>query len=119
LQVKGSSAVIKYRDRDGVIQAIVVDANELDSHRVGQESNITYKAVKDGTPFGIDWSIVYPNGIVIPSSDIQEVMYAQGIYTLEDLVINSVKLVQAVNSLARWTGAKIIHQVKEVLGGSE
>lgn len=119
VNVRGVSAIVTYRDKDGVLQAAIVDSDDLDSHRAGQEANITQKAMKQSTPYGIDWSLVFPDGIVIPSKDIQEVMYSQGIYTLEELIENTNKFIQAINGLARWSAAKLIRKVKEVLGGTE
>lgn len=115
--VRGRSAVVQYEDEDGVNQAVVVDSEVVASHRVGALQGISEDVVLDGTPYGIDWSIPYPDGIVIPPGDIQNIMYSHGIYTIEDLIKNSNVLVQAINALIRLTSAKVMTQVKDSVGG--
>jgi hypothetical protein len=106
---------VTYDDENGNIQAAIIDASQLRSDRVGKEIEIDDQALLTSTPYGIDWSVVFPDGIVIPSTDVQRVLYSNGIISLLDVLSNVNAVLNAVNSLTRLTSAKIVRYVRDTM----
>jgi hypothetical protein len=111
IQQKGSVAIIKYEDDYGVKQCGIIDSN----HVRGKTFDVANKVVETATPYGIDWDVVYPNGLVINASDIQEALYGLGIYTLDDIRKNTNGVISAINSILRMTNAKLMNHARTTL----
>ena len=111
IERKGNVAIIKFQDMHGVPQCGIIDVNLVK----GSTFEVADKVIKTATPYGIDWSVVYPNGLVISADDIQETLYGKGIYTLNDLRRNTNGVIAAINSILKLTNAKLINHARAIL----
>ena len=111
IEHKGGVAIIEYRDGDGVRQCGIIDGSLVK----GKEFTVNDKVIKTATPYGIDWNVVYPNGLVISADDIQEALYGLGIYTLDDLRRNTNGVIAAINSILKLNNAKLINHARVIL----
>jgi hypothetical protein len=111
------STIITYIT-DGIIQAAIVDSVQLGKERIGREIEIDDKILETSTPYGVDWSVVFPDGLVIDPATIQGVLYNNGIISLQDVLSNTNAVVTAVNQLTRLTGARLIQNIRKVMEAS-
>ncbi len=111
IERKGNVAIIKFQDMHGVPQCGIIDVNLVK----GSTFEVADKVIKTATPYGIDWSVVYPNGLVISADDIQETLYGAGIYTLNDLRRNTNGVIASINSILKLNNAKLINHAKVTL----
>ncbi len=111
IEHKGSIAIIKFRDDNGVPQCGIIDGSLVK----GKSFSVSDKVIKTATPYGIDWDVVYPNGLVISADDIQETLYGAGIYTLNDLRRNTNGVIASINSILKLNNAKLINHARAIL----
>ena len=114
VKIRGRAAIVKYKDAQNVSQCIIIDSASLPG---GKEFELDSTIIDTATPYGIDWSIVYPAGFVVTSADLQEALYEIGIYTLEDVLRGTPQVMEALRNLIRLNSAKLIKGAKHVLGG--
>ena len=113
----GNASVVLYRDKYNVQQACIVDTKYVKSTKPWSKFEIHSKAIKESTPYGIDWSVVYPDGLVLYPDLIQEAFYKKGIITISDLTRNTNDVISVINSLTRMNCTMLINNVRTVLGG--
>lgn len=111
IEHKGNIAIVKYKDKDGVTQCGIIDGSLVS----GKEFSVPNNVLDTATPYGIDWSIVYPSGLVIDANVIQEALYGLGIYTLNDVRKNANGVIAAINSVLRLTNAKLLKKARTTL----
>lgn len=111
INIKGSIAIVQFRDNDGILQCGIIDAQLVK----GKEFEVSNTVIRTATPFGIDWSVVYPDGIVISSADLQEALYGMNIITLDDLRKNTVGVIAAINSLLKLSSGKLLNHARQAL----
>jgi hypothetical protein len=112
LKLQRNSAIISYLDEDKVFQAYIIDSKDLKTSRVGDEFEVEDNILSAATPYGVDWSVVFPNGLNLSAGDFQNVMYRRGIISLEDLKKNPSIIGQAIQELLNMSVSKIYHTVK-------
>jgi len=111
IERKGNVATVKFQDMHGVPQCGIIDGDLV----TGKTFEVAHDVIKTATPYGIDWGIVYPNGLVISADDIQETLYGVGIYTLNDLRRNTNGVIAAMNSILKLSSAKLINHARIIL----
>lgn len=112
LSQHGSSSLILYTDSDGVFQACIVDSEDVMTSRVGEEFTLEDTVLSTATPYGIDWSVPFPDGVTITPGDFQNVMYRHGVISLEDLKSNTNAVVDALQELLRLSSISLYKAVK-------
>ena len=110
VRIEGKSAII-IRGND----AFIVDADLLSSERAGTMVGVSKDALKYATPYGIDWNVVFPDGLCVNVSKLQEILYAKGIISIEDLKHNPTVLVEALHQLLKISATTVYLTAKEVL----
>ena len=115
IKKSGLSAIIMYRNNDGFLNAAIIDSKDLPTERTSIEFEISDKILSTSTPYGVDWTVVFPDGIVIQPVDIQEVLYSNGIIAMIDIIHNTVAVISAINSLTRLTSARILKMIRETM----
>ena len=108
---KGSVAIVKFQDAKGVTQCGIIDVDLVK----GKTFEVFNKVVETATPYGVDWSIVYPHGLVVEADAIQEALYGLGIYTIDDVRRNTNGVISAINSILRITNAKLLDHARKTL----
>lgn len=111
IERRGNIAIIKFQDMHGMLQCGIIDGHLA----TGETFEVADKVIKTATPYGIDWDIVYPNGLVISAGDIQETLYGVGIYTLDDLRRNTNGVIAAITSILKLNSAKLINHARVTL----
>ena len=113
ISLSGKSAVVRFDSR-----TYVISRNYVTDSRLGDNIDIDPEAIATGTEHGIDWSLIYPDGITISSEELQSALYAQGIFTLEDIERNPNGVVNAVGSFIRKISAELYKTVHNMIGGT-
>ena len=113
IQRKGQVAIVKYRDKKGLVQCVIIDGD----YDKGDTFDVANKVIETATPYGIDWSVVYPNGLIISADDIQEALYGMNIYTLGDLRTNTNSVIAAINRILKLNNAKLVNHARNTLEG--
>lgn len=85
LRMSGKSAVVVYKAPSDLMAACIVDYEDIAGYKPGDAVYITDKTLSTSTPYGLDWSVFYPDGLTISPQTLQNVMYQNGIVTLQDL----------------------------------
>lgn len=111
IEHRGNVAIIKFQDDYGVHQCCIIDGSLVK----GKTFSVSNKVIETATPYGIDWGVVYPNGLVISADDIQETLYGAGIYTLNDLRRNTNGVIASINSILKLNNAKLINHARVTL----
>lgn len=113
ISLTGKSAVVRFDSR-----TYVVSRSYVTGSRPGDNIDIDPEAIATGTEHGIDWSLIYPDGITLSPEELQSALYAQGIFTLEDIEHNPNGVVNAVGSITRKISAELYKTVHNILGGT-
>lgn len=113
IQQYGNVSIVSLRD-----ELKLVSSQHTTGIRPGSFVKISDDVLDAGISYGIDWSIVFPDGIRIESDQLQKCFYSQGIFTIEDMKNNPNVVVAAINSVLKLTAINIIKQAKETLGDS-
>jgi hypothetical protein len=111
IQRKGSVAIVKFRDKKGITQCGIIDGSLVK----GSTFQVPNRVIDTATPYGVDWDVVYPDGLVISADDIQEALYGLGIYTLDDLRTNTNGVIAAINSILKLNNAKLVNHARSTL----
>lgn len=113
ISLVGKIASVRYGDK-----TFVISRSYVEGAKVGQSLQVPIEAISTGTEHGIDWKVIIPDGIVISPEDVQNALYAQGIFTLEDIDKNPNGVASAVGSVVRKTAAELFKTVHKVIGGT-
>ena len=113
ISLVGKVAAVRIDNR-----SILVSRSYIGHAKVGDKVEIPDKAVSTGTEYGIDWSLIVPEGIVISPEEIQSALASHSIFTLEDMKHNPNVFVAALNSLTRKKSAELFKAVQKVIGGT-
>ena len=111
IKTQGNAAIVMWKDDDNMSQCGIIDAGLIK----GKEFEVSNSVIRTATPYGIDWNVVYPNGLVISADDIQEALYGMNIITLDDLRKNTNGVIGAINSILRLNNRKLIDHARTTL----
>lgn len=111
IKQQGNSAVVMWKDDKGASQCGIIDASLVK----GSEFEVYDTKLKTATPYGIDWTVVYPNGLVISAEDLQEALYGMNIITLDDVRRNTNGVIAAIGSILKLTNAKLLNHARITL----
>lgn len=114
LKVDRSSAVVKYTDKHGLLQAVVI--NVPPETRVGNVLEISDEGVRSGVEYGTDMSVVMKD-IVITPNQIQEALRGHNLWTIDDIANNPSVVVRAVLSVAKVLATDLISNTKKCIEG--
>ena len=112
ISISNNSAVIVVLDTS---DAYVVDLSTLPTKRVGTVVSISKNVLKEATPYGIDLSVAYPDGLCLNVLEIQEGLFSQGIFSLNDLKKNPSAISQILVHMANALGAEVYRKIKIVM----
>lgn len=112
IKQQGNSAIVMWKDKNYVSQCGIIDVGLVK----GSEFEISDSKLKTATPYGIDWTVVYPNGLVISAEDLQEVLYGMNVITLDDLRRNTNGVIAAIGSILKLTNSKLLNHARITLG---
>jgi len=104
-----NSSIITYVDDNGNAQACVIDSDLIRNDEIHEVD------LKTSTPCGVDWSVVFPEGLTITAEDFQNYMYTHGIIMLEDLKRNPSSIGVAFQSILKIKSAEVYRRVKIAL----
>jgi hypothetical protein len=113
LSVLGAAAAVRYEDK-----TLIISKHYIKDTKSGGKVDVPLSAISTSTEYGIDWSIIIPEGITISAQDIQSALYARGIFTIEDIEKNPNGFANAVSSVVHKAAANLFRKVHEVVGGS-
>jgi hypothetical protein len=113
ISLSGKSAVVRFDSR-----TYVVSRSYVTGSRPGDNIDIDPEAIATGTEHGIDWSLIYPDGITLSPEELQSALYAQGIFTIEDMERNPNGVASAIGAITRKTSANLYKTVHEIIGGT-
>jgi|WetSurSiteA1Bulk_404760.scaffolds.fasta_scaffold148930_1 hypothetical protein len=118
MYVKGESAIVMYSDSmEKMPQACIIDRQSIGQALPGATVYIAGDAIARSTPYGLDWSVFFPDGLVISPQDIQKVMYSQGIISLDDLKTRASEIPSIIAHLSTQIGIQLYNLVKKEVGG--
>ena len=100
-------------------KSYLIDRKYVQGSRIGDKIDIPAAALSTSTEYGIDWSLIIPDGITISPAEIQTVLSSRGIFILEDVKHNANGFADALASLMRKKSAELYRTVQEVIGGKE
>ena len=112
-----ASSVVVHKDKTGLLNAYIIDSDYISSMKPGAEFTVPKEAIDKATPFGVDWEVIYPDGIMISAKEMQNIMYSNGIYTLDDVIKNTPMLIQSINNILKLNSANIISDIRKAIGG--
>ena len=115
LKVSGNSLVVQA----GGIATIISKPEDIKKPRIGEQIEISETDYLTGTEYGLDWDIIFPEGLIISSQDLQRSLYAHGLFTLEDLKRNPNVLASAISHVIRLSASSLIKSAEQALGGQE
>lgn len=81
--------------------------------RVGEEFMLEDIVLSKATPYGIDWSVPFPEGICVSPGEFQNVMYRHGVISLEDLKSNTNAVVEALQEVLKLSTIRLYKAVKD------
>jgi hypothetical protein len=113
LSTSGQVAVIRHGDK-----TLLISKSYVQNTKVGQKVMVPAHAISTGTEYGIDWSIIFPEGITISAEEIQSALYSYGIFTIEDIEKNPNGVVIAMSSLMKKISIGLYKTVHTVIGGT-
>lgn len=113
LSLSGQVAVIRHGDK-----TLLISKSYVQNTKVGQNVLVPALAISTGTEYGIDWSVIFPEGITLTPEEIQSALYSHGIFTIEDIEKNPNGVVIAMNSLMRKISVDLYKTVHKVIGGT-
>lgn len=112
-----ASSVVIHKDKTGLLNAYIIDSKDVTTIKPGVEFTVSKEVIDKATPFGIDWEVIYPDGIKISARQMQNIMYTHGIYTLDDVIRNTPMLIQSINNILKLNSANIIRDIRRAIGG--
>lgn len=115
LKLQGHSAIIVYKQKHDY-HSVIIDKDSLPVTTVGARFDIDISKV-EVTPYGIDWSVVYPKGFVIDITDLQNVLYAVNVVDFYDLANNTPAVIAALNQFLVINSARLLRDARNVLEG--
>jgi hypothetical protein len=95
--------------------AYIVDIDILPTKRVGAEFNFVIGMLDRATPYGIDMTVIYPDGILIDPIKLQEKLFELGIFSLDDLKKKPSAINQALISIINSLSAEIYLTIKKTM----
>lgn len=113
LSTSGQVAVIRHGDK-----TLLISKSYVQNVKAGQNTTVPAHAISTGTEYGIDWSVIFPEGITISPEEIQSALYSHGIFTVEDIEKNPNGVVIAMNSLMKKVSINLYKTVRTVIGGT-
>src|SRR4030042_2984435 len=106
---------MKIVSTNGNVSIVFVGDNPPQAYIIDTQDLGAKKLPENAVSYGIDWSVVFPEGVTISSDVLQEAMYARGIISIDDLKAHSAEIHHVLNSILSMTSAKIYQQVKTVM----
>lgn len=116
LRKKGNSAVVTYRDKDDKRRAVLLPGSFI-GEIPGKDTEVEEEVLERGADYGLDWDVIFPDGIFVESSELGNMLFDRGVYTVEDLRDNPQAFQDAIQQLTRKLSKQVQRTVKEVLGG--
>ncbi|MFA5035658.1 MAG: hypothetical protein WC479_00575 [Candidatus Izemoplasmatales bacterium] len=113
ISLTGKIAVVRYDNK-----TYIVARDYVTGSRPGMNVNILPEAISTGTEHGIDWKLIYPDGITISPEELQSALYAQGIFTIEDMERNPNGVASVIGAITRKTSANLYKTVHDIIGGT-
>jgi len=114
-KLSGKVAVVLYKDKHDVYQAVIIDRKDLVSERRDIFIEVSDDVMEKSTPYGIDWNIVFPDGIVIDPGTVQNYMYEHGVVAPEDLRSNNTIFRDMLQTYVRSMFANLYNKVMKVI----
>lgn len=110
--ISGKSAIIIVPE---LCEAYVIDTIRLPTTRVGSVFVMDRQMLVQATPYGIDLSIVFPDGISIDPKELQCRLLSAGIVSLEDLKGKPSAINQALLSMIGAISASVYRTIKTIM----
>ena len=95
----------------------LIPSRYTEGKRIGNDMEIPTDVLARGIEYGIDWNLVFPEGLTIGPEELKKCFYSQGIFTIEDLQKDPNIVLAAINSILKLTAVEIIKKAKDTLGG--
>ena len=112
-----AAAIVRYRDKDGMLQASIIPSDKVADVNIGQVAHIPVGVIENsGTEYGFDWAVALDEVVLTPD-DFTQVLRDHGIWTIEDLLAKPNEGVAAFMSLAKSLYVDLVKRARECIVG--